>query len=138
MKQRVDLYLLPANTFNGCFHFVCQLVEKTVQQGYAPVIQLESAEAAESLDQLLWTFRDTSFIPHHQSITDPKILTAGAAGKTPSLVMNCRLLETPEPLDGRRLLQIVPNETDLLQLARRHYRFYQQQGCELATHQINK
>lgn len=135
MKQRVDLYLLAADTFKGCFHFVCQLVEKTVQQGHAPVIQLESAEAAESLDQLLWTFRDTSFIPHHKS-TDPKILTAGATGKMPPLVINCRLLETPEPLDERRLLQIVPNQPELLQLARRHYRFYQQQGCELVTHQI--
>lgn len=40
------------------------LVEKTIERGWRAVIQAGSAERLEALDQLLWTFREGSFIPH--------------------------------------------------------------------------
>ncbi|MEQ1611332.1 MAG: DNA polymerase III subunit chi, partial [Hyphomicrobiaceae bacterium] len=40
------------------------LVEKTVERGWRAVIQAGSAERLEALDQLLWTYREGSFIPH--------------------------------------------------------------------------
>ena len=135
MKSRVDLYLLAADSFTRCFPFVCLLVEKTYQQDHTAIIQLESAEAAAELDQLLWTFRDTSFIPHQLTAATVITVTKAYAPGPTALTINCRLLTTPEPISSR-LLQIVPNQPNLLQLARQHYRFYQQQGCSLTTHQI--
>lgn len=44
--------------------FVCRLVEKAVRQGYRLVLKVRDPAEAEAFDQLLWTFRDRSFIPH--------------------------------------------------------------------------
>ncbi len=40
------------------------LVEKSLGRGWQVVIQAGSQERIESLDALLWTFRDESFLPH--------------------------------------------------------------------------
>lgn len=40
------------------------LVEKTIERGWRAVIQAGSTERLDALDQLLWTYRDDSFIPH--------------------------------------------------------------------------
>lgn len=136
MKQRIDLYLLAQDTFEKGFGFVCSLVEKAVLQKHAPVIRLESESAAKMLDEMLWSFRDTSFVPHEREGADS--IHAGRKQGIPLLVL-CRLMPNPEDLktlSGNRLLQIVPNQPNLLQLARQHYRFYQQQGCQITTHQI--
>lgn len=40
------------------------LVERTLERGWRAVIQAASAERVEALDQLLWTYKEGSFIPH--------------------------------------------------------------------------
>jgi len=58
------------------------LVEKTVERGWRAVIQAGSPERVEALDQLLWTFKEGSFIPHGtakagNAAQQPVFLTAG-------------------------------------------------------------
>lgn len=136
MKQRVDLYLLTTDTFTHSLAFVCQLVDKTYRQGYASIIQLESPVEAAALDQLLWTFRDVSFIPHQLSTPNRIVVSEATHSTPPSLRIHCCLSDPPHPIEEPRLLQIVPNQPHLHQLARQHYRFYQQQGYALTTHHI--
>lgn len=40
------------------------LLEKTVQRGWRAVVQASSPERRDALDQLLWTYRDDSFLAH--------------------------------------------------------------------------
>lgn len=40
------------------------LVERTVARGWKAFVRADSAERAEALDRLLWTFREDSFLPH--------------------------------------------------------------------------
>lgn len=40
------------------------LLEKTIERGWRAVIETASAERAQAIDALLWTFRDDSFLPH--------------------------------------------------------------------------
>lgn len=136
MKQRVDFYLLATGQFSGCFPFACQLIEKAYHQGYTLLVYTESADANASLDSLLWTYRNTSFIPHQRTGECTLAVQPMDHKATASLVVNCRLLGTPTQLECQRFLQIIPNHTDLLPLARQHYRFYQQQGYQMTTHQI--
>jgi DNA polymerase-3 subunit chi len=42
------------------------LIERTLQRGWRAVIKTESAERAEAIDTLLWTFSEKSFLPHAQ------------------------------------------------------------------------
>ena len=43
------------------------LVERTLERGWRALIRCESAERAEALDTLLWTYDDASFLPHAQA-----------------------------------------------------------------------
>lgn len=40
------------------------LLERTLERGWRAVVQAGSAERVEAIDNLLWTFRDDSFLPH--------------------------------------------------------------------------
>ncbi|MBV1706708.1 MAG: DNA polymerase III subunit chi [Hyphomicrobiales bacterium] len=58
------------------------LVEKSRARGWRVVIETPQAELMQSLDTLLWTFRDDSFLPHGTSAdahpeNQPVYLTTG-------------------------------------------------------------
>ncbi|HEY2070059.1 MAG TPA: DNA polymerase III subunit chi [Rhizomicrobium sp.] len=42
------------------------LVEKTLERGWRALIKAESADRAATLDARLWTYDDSSFLPHAQ------------------------------------------------------------------------
>ena len=44
----------------------CRLTAKAVQQGLSVMIYTPDAECSEKLDNLLWTFSATGFVPHCQ------------------------------------------------------------------------
>jgi DNA polymerase-3 subunit chi len=43
------------------------LVEKTLERGWRAVVRTESAERAQAIDNLLWTYNDQTFLPHAQA-----------------------------------------------------------------------
>jgi DNA polymerase-3 subunit chi len=43
------------------------LIERTLERGWRAVIRTESAERADAIDNLLWTYNEQSFLPHAQS-----------------------------------------------------------------------
>jgi DNA polymerase-3 subunit chi len=55
------------------------LIEKTLERGWRALIRCDSAERAEALDTLLWTYDDASFLPHAQQ-------GDGQSGRQPVLV----------------------------------------------------
>ena len=61
----VDFYLLNISDKEAIYRFICRLkVDKAYQQQQHVYIHTRALEEAQRLDDLLWTFRDTSFIPH--------------------------------------------------------------------------
>jgi DNA polymerase-3 subunit chi len=42
------------------------LIERTIERGWRALIRAESAERAEWIDNLLWTYDEASFLPHAQ------------------------------------------------------------------------
>ncbi len=46
------------------------LLEKTLERGWKAVVQTSSLERMQSLDNLLWTYSDTSFLPHASVSTE--------------------------------------------------------------------
>lgn len=42
------------------------LVQKSLERGWKALIRADSAERAEAIDTLLWTYDDQSFLPHAQ------------------------------------------------------------------------
>lgn len=42
------------------------LIEKSLERGWRALIRADTAERAEALDNLLWTYDDQTFLPHAQ------------------------------------------------------------------------
>ena len=55
------------------------LVEKSRQRGWKALIRADTADRADALDTLLWTYDDQSFLPHAQ-------LGDGEAARQPVLI----------------------------------------------------
>lgn len=55
------------------------LVEKSLERGWRAVIKVESADRADALDTLLWTYNQENFLPHAQ-------LGDGEAARQPVLI----------------------------------------------------
>lgn len=68
-----------------------QLLEKSLSRGWACTIQVGSRERMESLDTVLWTYRDESFLPHGTDADplpdkQPVLLTIGDANPNQSKI----------------------------------------------------
>ena len=61
---RIDFYVLPSQRPNDRSLLACRLAEKAYSLGHRIYIHASSAAQAKGLDELLWTFRQGSFIPH--------------------------------------------------------------------------
>lgn len=140
---QVDFYILAAAARQqGRARFACRLAEKAWQKGYRVFIHTSSDFEARQLDELLWTFRAESFVPH-AVITDPN--SAGSpvlvgSGHEPDLALDLLInLSDVVPAYFQRfprLAEIVePNDTQR-ELARRRYRHYREQGCTLQSHNL--
>lgn len=82
-----------------------QLLEKTLERGWRAVVETGSEERAESLDSLLWTFRDDAFLPHAMAgqETDqhqPILLTTDAANPNGASVRFFVDRAVPSSTDG--------------------------------------
>ena len=61
---RVDFYLLSSDSERKLFDTVCLLIEKARQADQSVYVHTRSAEHANQLDEVLWRYRSSSFIPH--------------------------------------------------------------------------
>ncbi|HYQ73400.1 MAG TPA: DNA polymerase III subunit chi [Gammaproteobacteria bacterium] len=141
---QVDFYLLNDSQPAALPMFTCRLTEKAYRQGHQVYIQTASDRQLRQLDDLLWTFRDGSFLPH-------RIHTHGAdiAGEQPILLGHAvepegpgdvllNLAEEVPVFFSRfsRVAELVGGEDGQIAAARDRYRYYKDRGYTLNTHNL--
>jgi DNA polymerase-3 subunit chi len=141
-KNRVDFYILAAAEEAATMRFACRLTEKAYHLQHRVHLHTESAGAAAALDEMLWTFRQGSFVPHEITLTGSmgaSPVTIGYGAATPpagDLLINLSQ-HLPEFADQfTRIAEIVDGAETSRQLGRARFREYRQQGRELSTHNI--
>ena len=60
---RIDFYVV-VGAAAAHDRVICRVVEKAWQQGHEVYLNCADTRAAHAFDELLWHFRDTSFVPH--------------------------------------------------------------------------
>lgn len=129
---RVDFYLLPAN--ESVFPYACRLTEKAYRQGHKVFLLTDTDEEAARLDELLWTFRQGSFVPH-RAVTGNT--DAGpcpvAVGRVPPAGFDDVMINlgsaVPEAFRRfRRVIELVEPDDAARALRREHFRYYRSQG----------
>lgn len=140
---RIDFYVLNENQSGGRNVFACRLIEKIYKQGHSVLLHVPDERQAGVMDDLLWTWRQGSFIPHepHQSGLQPESPIAinhqpEIATEMQGVLVN---MASEIPLffsQFERVTEIVAQDEQSRQSARQRYRFYQERGYPMETHDI--
>ena len=124
------------------------LVEKSVERGWRAVIQAGSKERLEAIDQLLWTFKESSFIGHGTARTghaqlQPVYLTIESDNPNTAtvrfLVDRARLDDLPRELarHKRVVLMFDGNDADAVAEARAAWKAVKATGASATYWQQN-
>jgi len=140
---RVDFYLLSQNQAAAGDHFACRLTEKAFRLGHRVFLHTQSDEHARSLDELLWSFRDRSFVPHGRAAEadrDPETAVVigheGAPEGEYDLLINCGDVIPDFFSRFPRVAEPVINEEAAKARSRERYRFYRDRGYPLEMHKL--
>lgn len=138
--SRVDFYILADG--NNSDRFACAITAKAWQSGNKVHIHTSSEESAGRFDDLLWIYKDISFIPHeilHEHDNDETPVTIGHGNQfseSAEVMVNLGP-EIPEFADKfERLIEIVGGNESSKQLARERYRQYKNADYEIHNHTI--
>lgn len=140
--NRVDFYLLASENSEACWPLACRLVEKAYLRGHRLYIHCQNQQQAELLDELLWTFKDDSFIPHNlqgEGPEPPPPIQIGYANEPrgfEDILLNLAD-EVPSFYQKfQRVMELVVNNPSAKDKSREHYRLYRTQQWQIHTHQI--
>jgi DNA polymerase-3 subunit chi len=139
---RVDFYLLASDQPDARRLIACRLLEKAYSRGHRVYVHCANQEDAELLDDLLWSFRDDSFVPHNllgEGPEPPPPVQIGF-GKEPRGFNDILLNLAPEipsfSTKFKRIMELVSNQETEKEQSRAHYKEYRARGFELNTHHI--
>ena len=138
---RADFYIVAEPSIP--YRFVCQVAETVRKEGCDIYIHAASREAAATIDDMLWTFRDISFLPHASidamdSAGDTPIII-GWEGEQPQqrqVLINLSGAVPEHAENYERIIEIVPSEPAERNQARARYRDYRARGLEMHSHNI--
>jgi DNA polymerase-3 subunit chi len=141
--SRVDFYILAGTGEQSRQNFACRLAEKAYRLQHTVHIHTANRQQAELLDALLWTFRDSSFVPHE--------LLGAAGNKTEApvtigheecdigsqdLLINLTDEIPPNAASFPRVAELVTSDEESRQRSRKRFVHYRDLGVELETHNI--
>jgi DNA polymerase-3 subunit chi len=141
---RADFYVLSTGGDSARPHFACRIAEKAFEQGQTIYLHTASSGDSQQLDELLWTFRDGSFLPHEvfdgQSDIHSRVLILVGHGPGPvshqQTLVNLTSDFVPDCERYERVIEIVPTDPEHKRLARERFKQYRERGYALETHNI--
>lgn len=142
-RPRVDFYVLSAGDKGARLRFACRLTEKAYTLKHSAYAHVDSAAHARELDELLWTFRAGSFVPHEiasPDATDPAPVIIGHTADTRARAdVLINLADTIPSFFDRfeRIAEIVDASDDGRRTGRERFAFYRDNGYAPNTHKID-
>ncbi|HSW69955.1 MAG TPA: DNA polymerase III subunit chi [Gammaproteobacteria bacterium] len=139
---KIDFYILPETTATARLQFACRLIEKAYKQKHRIYVHTADRAAAHQLDEILWTYRDDSFLPHNLYGDGPEPAPPIQIGfetvpeKHRDILINLHG-EVPEfHKQFARIFELILNENNSQESGRERYRFYRSQQFEINTHKL--
>ncbi|MBA2654266.1 MAG: DNA polymerase III subunit chi [Gammaproteobacteria bacterium] len=133
---RIDFHILN-HSKNDAFHYLAKLVEKVFLLKKPIFVFTSSFNESKVIDDLLWSFRANSFVPHH--------IVEDMGEEAPILISHTKIPRVKEVLINltpsipefygqfSRIIEMVYNDEQIKQANRLKYREYQKLECELHT-----
>lgn len=143
VPTRVDFYVMSGGDKDN---LSCRLAAKAVTSGSTVYICTADSSQSKVIDDRLWTFSDTSFIPHillHEMEGAPGrpgchvVIGDGAPPSDFTDVLLSLRTEAPEFfVQFDRVLDVVGTEREEIEAGRSRFRFYRERGSEPVTHRL--
>jgi len=137
----VSFYILPTESLQDRYQFACKLIEKAYRSGSFCYVLTDSDEQSRIIDDLLWTFRAGSFIPHQIYAGEPpsieKTVLIGsldAPDRWQKVVFNLSSRYPDIGPQTERVLEILDNSETTKEAGRNRYRQYQQADMPITTY----
>jgi DNA polymerase-3 subunit chi len=124
---------------NDKLQTACRLCAKAVKQNMKIMVYSPDATVLERLNELLWTFSPTSFIPHCTIQDDPQLLNVTLvilSDQIPpdshyDVLLNLHQQRPPLFNQFNRIIEIAGVSHEDKLAARERYRFYKDAGYEI-------
>jgi DNA polymerase-3 subunit chi len=144
--MQVDFYILKAAAAREWLRTACRVAEKAWRKGHRVFIHTDSRETARSIDDLLWTYRQDSFVPHAlygdrlnvaQESLEPVLVGDGSTQPTDIDVL-INLTETVPSFahTSARVAEIVGGGESARNAGRARYRDYRDRGIAIQQHDL--
>jgi DNA polymerase-3 subunit chi len=139
---KIDFYVMNDDPGTSRLQVACKLIEKAYAQKHQIYIHTDNELGANEMDELLWTYRDDSFLPHHITGDGPEpappiqIGFSEPAAKHRDIMLNLSAGVPVFHTQFQRILEIVPADSLLQEQARERYRFYRQLNLPIQTHKL--
>ena len=140
-KSRIDFYKLNSQNRTSINRFCCQLADKVVKMGNPVFVMTKDASETHLMDDIMWTFSDSSFLPHAiQGDTEDAdaavIIGHSAPASTGYLLINLSD-ERPENIQNYERIAEIINDAPLnLHKGRARYSAYKKDAYPLHYHEI--
>ncbi|WP_421862098.1 DNA polymerase III subunit chi [Motiliproteus sp.] len=141
-NKRSDFYVLPTEDPDARRRFLCKVLEKVVALGHRIYIRTDDETQARQLDEWLWDYQPEAFLPHSllaAGLNSPIEIGYGDSKPDHREVFVNLALEIDElALEFNRTIEIVVQQTEILEATRANYRRYQGQGYEIHMNDMRR
>jgi|SRR5665213_2503389 len=141
--RRVDFYVLSGTDPRVRLKLACRLAEKAYLAGQRVFIWSDDAPGLASMDELLWSFADRSFVPHElyteaqQWLETPVLLSCGPQPSTAfEVLINLGSTVPASAAQARRVIELIDADEARRRAGRERFRHYRGAGLTPQTHQI--
>lgn len=139
----VDFYILAGQGQRDQLMFACKVVEKALAKKQRVLLHTNNEEQARKLDQLIWTLRPDSFIPHSllsaedaPSDCPVSISWQDTPGHHHDVLINLSSEMPPFYSRFQRYIGIVVQHDKVLGYTRNHFRYLKDRGHRITTHDM--
>ena len=139
---QVNFYTLPSSETQSRLLFVCRLTEKAYSLGHRIHIQTESDQQSKLLDDLLWQYAASSFIPHKTLVggndnRDPVSLSTSLAGaEHADVLINLGKQASQAGDQFSRINEVISADLESLEQGRNRYRDYKGKAYQIETFKL--
>ena len=140
-KPRIDFYKLHSQSRTSINRFCCQLADKVVKMGKPVYVRTRDETESHLLDDIMWTYSDSSFVPHAiQGDTEDNdaavIIGHSKSASRAYLLINLSDTLPENTLNFERIAEIINDSPENLQHGRARYSAYKKDAYPLHYHEI--
>ena len=137
---RVDFYVVKSSGAQARLRVAARLTEKALGRGHRVFINCDSWIQLDTLDDYLWRFKPSSFVPHCPAASDTEEQVVlgfeDAPGPHDDVLINLALAPPSFFARFERVAEVVTQDEDSLQALRDAWRHYKDRGYSLTKHDL--